>query len=728
MDIMVLKSQQWMNDTYGGDSRYTRVAEDGATGWGTINGLIIALQIELGMAETAAVIGPTTRGKFNAKYPGGITRQAADDTDTDNVHSIIQCALWCKGYYAETGSITGYYKGQSADSVEELKADMGIGGNSTVTMEIMEALLSMKQFVLLSGYGGTEAIRGIQQTINKDYKNYTGIIPCDGLYGREMNTAIIQVLQAVEGFAPEVSNGNFGNGTKGALKVINATNAAANPDWVWIASVALICNGYLDNTERKWVPALQLAIETFQVAHALPITRQLDVNTWMSLFISKGNPDRAALGCDCATVLNADKATALYNEGYRYVGRYLTGYVGSGSTARPKAMTKEELSAVFSAGLRVFAIYQDNNPVVSYYTYEQGLEDGVKAFNAAKNLGVPEGEFIYFAVDCDMMDYQVTANAIPYFRGIREALKGKPLYYKVGIYGSRNTCTRVSDEGLAKSSFVGDMSTGYSGNMGYRIPTNWAFDQFHEYVFTGASVNFDLDKDAYSGRYSGFNHVENYDEAYISSKKTEAYIDRAEQIFDELGYGVPIEMVLEKETLLMKIPNLEANYKVSISEALNLPEEDFVQIIVSNGKFDEAQMEIVSSEFESLDAETREAIGGNGAFKTISTLASEIGNGKVVFSYEISSDGKLVFRYGIEEEVFNDQPETEKLCVYVSITITNDTIFKEEFESIMESLPSLETVAMVTLLIILILLIIFTGISLAAILKALAAFLTAYAV
>ena len=98
-----------------------------------------------------------------------------------------------------------------------------------------------------------------------------------------MNTAIIQVLQAVEGFAPEVSNGNFGNGTKGALKVINATNAAANPDWVWIASVALICNGYLDNTERKWVPALQLAIEAFQVA-MLCLSR----DSWMS-----------TLGCRC---------------------------------------------------------------------------------------------------------------------------------------------------------------------------------------------------------------------------------------------------------------------------------------------------------------------------------------------------------------------------------------------------------------------------------------------
>lgn len=250
MDAMVLMSQQWMNKTYGNDNRYTKVVEDGLTGWGTINGLIIAMQIELGMTETAAIIGPNTRNKFNVKYPNGIKEQSDNDERTDNMHGIIQCALWCKGYYAELGSITGQYKGQTAASVKELKSDIGFtsGVTSTVTIEIMEQLLSMKQFVLLSNQGGRSVIRSIQQKINREYKNYTGIIPCDGLYGREMNTAIIQVLQAVEGFGPEVSNGNFGNGTKGALKIITSSNSAQNPNWVWIASVALVCNKYLSST------------------------------------------------------------------------------------------------------------------------------------------------------------------------------------------------------------------------------------------------------------------------------------------------------------------------------------------------------------------------------------------------------------------------------------------------------------------------------------------------
>lgn len=99
------------------------------------------------------------------------------------MHGIIQCALWCKGYYAELGLITGQYKGQTAASVKELKSDIGFtsGVTSTVTIEIMEQLLSMKQFVLLSNQGGRSVIRSIQQKINREYKNYTGIIPCDGL-------------------------------------------------------------------------------------------------------------------------------------------------------------------------------------------------------------------------------------------------------------------------------------------------------------------------------------------------------------------------------------------------------------------------------------------------------------------------------------------------------------------------------------------------------------------
>lgn len=487
MDVMVLKAQQWMNSTYGNDSRYTSVVEDGLTGWGTINGLILALQIELGMAETAAIIGPNTRNAFYTKYPNGIVAQTADDDTTDNVHSIIQCALWCKGYYAELGVITGYYRGQTAASIVNLKSDMGFTGNSTVTMEIMECLLSMKQFVLMSNYGGKAEIREIQQQINREYKSYTGIIPCDGLYGREMNTAIIQVLQAIEGFAPSVSNGNFGNGTKGALKVITSANALSNPDWVWIASVAMVCNNCLEETTSVWTSDFADALTFFQTLHALNITGKLDIDTWMSLFVSKGNPDRAAVACDTRFEITDALAQRLVADGYQIVGRYLTG-------GDFKEIRDGELERILSYGLKYFPIFQENGTSESNFTYEIGKDHAKKAREAAIAHKVPS-TVIYFAVDFDAMDYQVTSNIIPYFQGVSEHIG--PLY-QVGIYAPRNVCTRVCNAGYAVSSFVSDMSTGFSGNLGFPIPVNWNYDQFHE--ISGYGGSWDLDKVAYSGK------------------------------------------------------------------------------------------------------------------------------------------------------------------------------------------------------------------------------------
>ena len=497
MDVMVLKAQQWMNSTYGNDSRYTPVVEDGLTGWGTINGLIIALQIELDMAETAAVIGPTTRSLFNAKYPNGIVAQSNDDETTDNVHSIIQCALWCKGYYAETGAITGYFRGQSAASIIELKADMGFTGNSTVTLEIMECLLSMKQFVLMSNYGGKAAIRNIQQKINREYKAYTGIIPCDGLYGREMNTAIIQVLQAIEGFDPSVCNGNFGNGTKGALREITVFNAPNNPDWVWIASVALVCNNRLSEATTTWTTDFEDALRFFQGLHALVINGKLDTNTWMSLFISKGNPDRPAIACDTRFEITDALAQRLVADGYQIVGRYLTG-------GDFKEIRDGELERILSYGLKYFPIFQENGTTASNFTYEIGKAHAKIAREAAISHKVPS-TVIYFAVDFDAMDYQVTSNIIPYFRGVSEHIG--PLY-EVGIYAPRNVCTRVCNAGFAVSSFVSDMSTGFSGNLGFPIPANWNYDQFHE--ISGYGGNWDLDKVAYSGRIPACDSVDNH--------------------------------------------------------------------------------------------------------------------------------------------------------------------------------------------------------------------------
>ena len=480
MDQKVLEVQQWLNKTYGDDSRFKKVNENGQTGWPTINALIRATQIELGIQSTADNFGNTSKAKFKEKYPNGIKEQKPDDTRGDNIYLIIQGALWCKGYASDYNN-RPFFKKEVAGAIIKLKNDIGIGGDSTVTLDIMDVLLSMKQFVLLSRYGGKSEIRQIQQKVNKEYRNYTGIIPTDGIYGREMNKGLIQVLQAIEGFSPSQATGYFGDGTKSRLKVIDDSNADSNPNWSWLLRSCLICNSI------KLTGTLSNSIKEFQKIYALPITGKADINTWMSLMTSKGNPDRKAIACDTRFEITTELLNKLKSDGYKIVGRYLTG----GSF---KEIREGELERIVKGGLSYFPIFQENGRVLSEFTYTKGLEHGRKASEAALAKGVPP-TVIYFAVDMDIYDYQIDSNIIPYFKGINETIDSR---YSVGIYASRNVCTRVANVGYSISSFVSDMSTGFSGNLGFPIPNNWNYDQFHE--ISGYGGNWDLDKVAYSGK------------------------------------------------------------------------------------------------------------------------------------------------------------------------------------------------------------------------------------
>lgn len=216
MDIMVKKTQEWLNVTYGNDSRFEVINPvDGKTGWRTIYALIRALQIELGIQQTADSFGNTTKTRFTQQYPQGIQQQSPSDETERNIYAIIQGALWCKGYGTGANSITKHFYSGTGSAVKSLKQDAGyISPNSTVTLNVMKALLSMDQFVVLTFSGGTAEIRNIQQRLNRNYEDYIGLIPCDGIYGRSMNKALIQVLQGIEGLPPSEATGNFGSTTK----------------------------------------------------------------------------------------------------------------------------------------------------------------------------------------------------------------------------------------------------------------------------------------------------------------------------------------------------------------------------------------------------------------------------------------------------------------------------------------------------------------------------------
>ena len=69
----------------------------------------------------------------------------------------------------------------------------------------------MAAFTLVTG--GSEKVRSMQQYLNGRFSNIIGILPCDGIYQRDTNTALIYALQRAEGMAADVANGIYGQKT-----------------------------------------------------------------------------------------------------------------------------------------------------------------------------------------------------------------------------------------------------------------------------------------------------------------------------------------------------------------------------------------------------------------------------------------------------------------------------------------------------------------------------------
>lgn len=660
---MVLASQKWLNATYSNNSGYNKISEDGYTGWGTINALIRALQIELNISPTADNFGPSTISVFKTKYPNGIAQQADHASAESNIYGIIQCALWCKGYSTGSADITRHFYGGTGSAVKLLKTHMGISPeSSTVTLNIMKALLSMDQFRLISG--GNSTIREIQCSLNGGYESYIGIIPCDGYYGRSMNTALIKVLQAVEGLTPAEANGNFGPTTQSKLPILSSTPPSGSDkrekygQAVRLLRFCLICNGYSLSPaiSLAWDTALSSAVLDFQNDYALPSSGIADLNTWMSLLLSKGNPNRSAAACDTSVILNSDKAQALYDHGYRYIGRYLTGSVGFGSEQRPKNLTKTELYDLFDAGLRVFAIFQEGAVYLSKFTYEQGQIDASKAANAALTLGIPFDEIIYFAIDYDVMDGQINDYIVPYFKGINSVFRNNNSKYRVGIYGARNVCSRISSAGYAVSSFVSDMSTGFSGNMGYPIPSNWAFDQFHEYTFSDSGVSFALDKDAFSGRYSGFNS--------ISDNSLELF----KEILQMFQVSVPINLRFN-HTYAIDSPIMRIEFSGGINTHYELLSDDAsVSLDIINGLFSATLLDNTEAEVADMSTTLKAAFDNAGGFSMITSISNKLINANVSIGIGISG-GFLKYTYIINRPL--DDSGTASLSCKITFIFRN---------------------------------------------------------
>ncbi|MFD9287021.1 glycoside hydrolase domain-containing protein [Streptomyces sp. NPDC060030] len=496
-DELVRRAQRFVNTTYsnGATLGISKLDENGQTGWTTMYALTRALQYEMGITALSDSFGPTTLSTIASKYG----KLDATTIPSANFCRVIQSALYCKGY--DGGEIDGVYNSRVQDAVLKLNQNMGVSSTypgSSLWPKVVKGLFNMDAYVTVGD--GSEQIRSIQQWLNGRYvlrKDFY-IIPCDGHHSRDVAKSMLYAIQYELGMADGTANGVFGPGTQSGLRS-HTVSTGTTGTWAQLFTAAMILNKR-DVPFGNFTSTVQSGVESFQSFIKLPVTGNGDFQTWASLLVSYGDQSRPGTACDGVTKITPARAQTLKDAGYRYIGRYL--YSASTTSLPEKQIQPGELATIKEYGLRCFPIYQTWSRSADYFTYNQGTNDAFMAIEWAQRHGFKPGTIIYFAVDYDAMDAEVSQYVIPHFRGVMRTI-GENSSYGVGVYGPRNVCQRVADAGYAATSFVSDMSSGFSGNLGYPMPTNWAFDQIVTITVGSGAGAIEIDKNIASGRDTG---------------------------------------------------------------------------------------------------------------------------------------------------------------------------------------------------------------------------------
>ncbi|MDR3242015.1 MAG: DUF1906 domain-containing protein [Lactobacillaceae bacterium] len=614
MDEMVLETQKRVNTLGAGVAGFEAAPENGLTGWPTIYALIEELQHELGIATLSENFGPQTATQYDAQVTPNLKVGWSS-----NIVYLIQGAFWAKGI--NPGALDGVYSDDTIAAVKELQSDAGFTSpDGILSSEWAKALFDMSAFILVAG--GDAKVRSIQQYLNVNYSDTTGILPTDGIYQRDTNTALIYAVQIELGLS-DIANGVWGSTYASAYasglsaKLIELIQFALYLNMAQYIETngltTVLFNGKLDSDTQSIIDAFQNFMKLDPVTSGEP-----DPVTVYSLMVSSGSPSRNFWGIDTSIQLTQGMINSLVAWEVDYVGRYLTGTVGSGASETPKNLTRSEAEMIVDAKLHLVPIYQDNYPELDYFTRAQGQSDARAALIAASALGLPAGTVIYFAIDMDMTDDDITSYGIPYFDGIASILDygTEGNYYVPGVYGTRNVGTRLALESHSVYSYVSNMSTGYSGNLGFSQPLNWAFDQFAEDA-SGASGVADID-------YVNVSHVDEGVTNLIAANQlswiygTEFSLLKQEYISGTLTWDGP-EVTLYDNKLM----KLTAQLTTSVTSG---PGE--LEFEISGGKLADG---FEASMQNSFGTQVAGKLGG-----TLEEVATSIDSGKLRMTFSIS--------------------------------------------------------------------------------------------
>lgn len=262
--------------------------------------------------------------------------------------------------------------------------------------------------------------------------------------------------------------------------------------------------------------------------------------------------------------------------------------------------------------------------------------------------------------------------------------------YKAGIYGPRYVCTRVSECGLANTSFVSDMSSGFSCNLGYKIPNNWAFDQFYEMNFS-SNPTFAIDKDAYSGRDKGFKKFDTVltktdEEIEAENLRSRIEIARKQYVYNvmqPLGFLEPLVEAgvsfKNDEITLLEIDTPEVSVEVTstINTSFVEPAEcDFSFLVSLDNEGNLTQScQTPINEIATEIGHISELGNINNFEETLKNIACSVKQGYI--SFEINFKSVNSAEFSIIATTPNLLPEDETLEAEMSVTLTVKITFND---------------------------------------------------
>jgi hypothetical protein len=143
--------------------------------------------------------------------------------------------------------------------------------------------------------------------------------------------------------------------------------------------------------------------------------------------------------------------------------RYYTAQVYS--DLPEKRMGLSEAQTLCKAGIKLGIVYECLGSDPTTFSNATGLDDGRYARKyASETIGQPAGSAIYFGVDYDVDDDDITNRILPYFQGIAQAMQENNAYavYEIGVYGSWIACDRMEKSGIVKLAWLAQ-SSGWGG-------------------------------------------------------------------------------------------------------------------------------------------------------------------------------------------------------------------------------------------------------------------------